>query len=100
MRVSIVSPERSLWQGEATLVIARSPEGDFGIMNGHTPFLAALVPGLLTVVSGSERRTFEISGGFLEASAGRIGGQSSSSDYHVIVLADDAKPADAATASA
>jgi F-type H+-transporting ATPase subunit epsilon len=82
--VSVVSPEQRVWEGEADLVIARSPEGEFGIMRGHIPFLAALVPGRVTVVGGSERREFFVPGGFLEASG-------SSDDYHVIVLADDAE---------
>ncbi len=86
MDVSIVSPEASVWDGEADLVIARSPEGEFGIMRGHIPFLAALVPGKVTVVSGDSRDVFFVPGGFLESSG-------SVEDYHVIVLADDAEPA-------
>jgi F-type H+-transporting ATPase subunit epsilon len=85
MDVSIVSADRKVWQGEADLVIARSPEGEFGIMRGHIPFLAALVPGRVTVVSGQSRETFLVTGGFLEASGPM------SDDYHVIVLADDAE---------
>ena len=84
MNVSIVTPEEKVWEGEADLVIARSPEGEFGIMRGHIPFLAALVPGRVTVVSGSARQNFLVPGGFLEASG-------PSDDYHVIVLADDAE---------
>jgi F-type H+-transporting ATPase subunit epsilon len=84
--VSVVTPEESVYEGEAELVIARSPEGEFGIMAGHIPSLAALVPGIVTVVSGSSRETFVVPGGFLEAS-----GQHD--DYHVIVLADDAEAA-------
>ena len=83
MNVSIVTPEEKVWEGEADLVIARSPEGEFGIMRGHIPFLAALVPGRVTVVSGSSRQNFLVPGGFLEASG-------PADDYHVIVLADDA----------
>jgi F-type H+-transporting ATPase subunit epsilon len=86
MDVSIVTPEREVWRGEADLVIARSPEGDFGIMRGHIPFLAALVPGLVTVVSGSQRDKYIVPGGFLEASG-------PADDYHVIVLADEAEDA-------
>lgn len=86
MHVSIVAPEERVWEGEADLVIARSPEGDFGIMRGHMPFLAALVPGLVTVVRGPDRESFIVPGGFLEASG-------TTDDYHVIVLADDAQPA-------
>ncbi len=85
MDVSIVSPEEKVWEGDADLVIARSPEGEFGIMRGHIPFLAALVPGAVVVVSGSERQEFFVPGGFLEASG-------PADDYHVIVLADNAEP--------
>ncbi|MDQ4065403.1 MAG: ATP synthase F1 subunit epsilon [Actinomycetota bacterium] len=86
MSVSIVTPEEEVWRGEAELVIARSPEGEFGIMHNHIPFLAALVPGAVTVVSGGTREVFIVPGGFLEASGSDDG-------YHVIVLADDAEAA-------
>jgi F0F1-type ATP synthase epsilon subunit len=55
-------------------------------MRGHIPFLAALVPGLVTAVSGTTRHTYLVSGGFLEASG-------PADHYHVIVLADDAEEA-------
>ena len=84
MDVSIVSAEEKVWQGDADLVIARSPEGEFGIMAGHIPFLAALQPGKITIVSGGERRGFLVTGGFLESNGSR-------DDYHVIILADDAE---------
>ncbi len=66
------------------MVVARSPEGEFAILRGHIPFLGALVPGKVAVVSGNDREEFFVPGGFLEAS-GSMG------DYHVIVLADDAE---------
>jgi len=84
VQVSIVTPEAEVWDGEADLVVARSPEGEFGIMRGHIPFLAALVPGRVAVVSGGDRKEFFVPGGFLEASG-------TSDDYHVIILADDAE---------
>ncbi|HEX2058118.1 MAG TPA: ATP synthase F1 subunit epsilon [Actinomycetota bacterium] len=84
MQVSIVSPEQEVWRGDADMVVARSPEGEFGIMQGHIPFLAALVPGRVAVVSGNDREEFFVPGGFLEASGSR-------DDYHVIVLADSAE---------
>lgn len=84
MDVSIVTPEEEIWSGEADLVIGRSPEGEFGIMKGHIPFLAALVPGLVTIVSGGSRQAYLVPGGFLEASG-------PADDYHVIVLADGAE---------
>jgi F-type H+-transporting ATPase subunit epsilon len=94
MDVSVVSPEQAVWEGEADMVVARSTEGEFGILRGHIPFLAALVPGRVTIVAGSERVELFVPGGFLEASGTR-------DDYHVIVLADDAEsPSDIDTAEA
>jgi F-type H+-transporting ATPase subunit epsilon len=84
MDVSIVAPEQEVWRGDADMVVARSPEGEFGVMRGHIPFLAALVPGRVSVVSGGDREEFFVPGGFLEASG-------SYDDYHVIVLADQAE---------
>jgi F-type H+-transporting ATPase subunit epsilon len=84
--VAIVSPEKRVWEGEADMVVARSPEGEFAILRGHIPFLAALVPGAVKVASGDSKEIFFITGGVLEASGPR-------DNYHVIVLADDAERA-------
>jgi F-type H+-transporting ATPase subunit epsilon len=67
------------------MVVARSPEGEFAILRGHIPFLAALVPGVVKVVSEGSEEIFFVTGGVLEASGPM-------DDYHVIVLADDAMP--------
>jgi F-type H+-transporting ATPase subunit epsilon len=84
MNVTIVSPEQNVWQGESDMVVARSPEGEFAIMRGHIPFLAALVPGSVRVHTDSGREVFFVPGGVLEASGPM-------DDYHVIILADDAE---------
>ena len=111
MSVSIVSAEEEVWRGEAEMVVARSPEGEFAILHNHIPFLAALVPGRVSIVSGTEKTEYFVAGGFLEASrgagsagpqngggAGSAGPQNGGTgsdeeghDYHVIVLADDAE---------
>jgi F-type H+-transporting ATPase subunit epsilon len=84
VNVSVVSPENKVWQGDADMVVARSPEGEFAILTGHIPFLAALVPGVVKVSSGDDSEIFFITGGVLEASG-------SNDEYHVIVLVDDAE---------
>jgi F-type H+-transporting ATPase subunit epsilon len=95
MSVSIVSAEEEVWRGEGEMVVARSPEGEFAILHNHIPFLAALVPGRVAIVSGNERAEYFVAGGFLEASRGAVGGSSDEGegghDFHVIVLADDAE---------
>ena len=42
--VQVVSAERVVWSGESTNIIARTTDGDIGILPGHEPVLAILVP--------------------------------------------------------
>jgi F-type H+-transporting ATPase subunit epsilon len=64
---SLVSPERELYAGEVDQVDAPGAEGDFGVMQGHEPFMTTLRPGSVTVyVGGGTRRVFAIEGGFAD----------------------------------
>ncbi|MGW9626975.1 F0F1 ATP synthase subunit epsilon [Microbacterium sp. NPDC055521] len=45
LHVSLVSADAEVWTGEATLVVARTVEGEIGIMSGHEPVLAILAQG-------------------------------------------------------
>lgn len=64
--VDIVSPEGLVWSGDAEFVVARTPEGEIGIMADHEPVMAALVQGVVSV-DGSEGRTkIDVEGGFLQ----------------------------------
>lgn len=49
LKVSLVSVDRQVWEGRARRVIARTTEGDIGILPGHEPYLALLADGLLRV---------------------------------------------------
>lgn len=64
----LVSPERLVMSGEAEIVTVPGSEGDFGVLEGHAPFLSTLRPGILTVrgKGGAETRVF-VRGGFAEA---------------------------------
>jgi F-type H+-transporting ATPase subunit epsilon len=68
MHVELVSVERKLWSGEATAVFARTPEGELGILPGHTPLLGALEPGWIVRidrVEESDSLKVAVHGGFL-----------------------------------
>lgn len=55
LRVGVVSPEREIWTGEADMVIAKTVDGEIGIMPEHAPVLGVLVEGgVLRVKRGSE----------------------------------------------
>jgi F-type H+-transporting ATPase subunit epsilon len=66
MQVELVSAERRLWSGEAEMVIARTTEGEIGILPGHAPLLGELGSGPVRIIepSGSEL-VAAIHGGFL-----------------------------------
>ena len=67
----LVTPEREVWSGQATIVIARGSEGELGIMNGHAPMLIQLAIGPLFIdpVEG-ERIAAAVDGGFLHVVTG------------------------------
>lgn len=65
-QVDVVSPEQTVWSGEATFVIARTPDGELGILADHEPVMAALETGAVMIEAGSERTTIGVHGGFLQ----------------------------------
>jgi F-type H+-transporting ATPase subunit epsilon len=72
MLVEIVSPEQSFFSGEASLVISRTPDGEIGILEGHEPTVATLVPGGLTVDFNGDRTSYAISGGVLQITKDKV----------------------------
>ncbi|MGL3149965.1 F0F1 ATP synthase subunit epsilon [Microbacterium sp. A82] len=49
LKVSLVSADAEVWTGEATLVVAKTVEGEIGIMPGHEPILAILAEGQVRI---------------------------------------------------
>jgi F-type H+-transporting ATPase subunit epsilon len=50
VHVELVSVERLLWSGEATIVIARTTEGELGVLPGHAPLLGQLTDGGVVII--------------------------------------------------
>jgi F-type H+-transporting ATPase subunit epsilon len=66
-RVDVVSPEATVWSGMATIVIARTPDGELGIMADHEPLMGALSTGAVEIESDTgERTTIGVYGGFIQ----------------------------------
>ncbi|MFN2590044.1 MAG: F0F1 ATP synthase subunit epsilon [Actinomycetota bacterium] len=66
LEVHVVTPEREVWTGEATIVVARGVDGDVGILAGHAPLLIQLAIGpLFVTTTENERVAAAIDGGFL-----------------------------------
>lgn len=85
MYVELVAVEREIWSGQATSIVARTTEGDIGILPGHAPLLAQLKEGFgakITHPDGSETGV-AIHGGFLSVTKSKVS-----------ILAEDAQLAD------
>lgn len=63
--VHVVTPEREVWSGQATMVIARGVEGEVGVLAGHAPLLIRLAIGPLRIQHDGEEVSSVVDGGFL-----------------------------------
>ncbi|MEX2155344.1 MAG: hypothetical protein WD773_00720 [Gemmatimonadales bacterium] len=66
MRVSVISAERAVFEGEADSVVAPAYDGLVGILPRHAPFMTLLGDGDLRVMQGREALRFRVEGGFLQ----------------------------------
>lgn len=66
-QVDVVSPEAIIWSGRATILIARTPEGELGIMADHEPLMGALATGSVEIEDETgARTTIGVQGGFIQ----------------------------------
>lgn len=86
LHVDLVAVEEKVWSGEADMVVARTTEGEIGILPGHAPLLGQLAePSQVRIkVPGGNELTYDVAGGFL-----------SISETGVTVLAEECAPATA-----
>ncbi len=68
----LVSPEKLAFSGEVDQVDIPGTEGDFGVLAGHAPVIAAIRPGILTVRTGTAHQKIIVLGGLAEVSEDRL----------------------------
>jgi F-type H+-transporting ATPase subunit epsilon len=68
----LVSPEKLAFSGEVDQVDIPGWEGDFGVLAGHAPVVAAVRPGILTIIAGGEKQKIIVLGGLAEVSDNRL----------------------------
>jgi F-type H+-transporting ATPase subunit epsilon len=85
MQVELVAVERALWSGPAQMVVARTVDGDIGIMPRHAPVLAQLREGFAARIVQPDGQILGVAvhGGFLSVN-----------NDVVTILAEDAELAD------
>ncbi|MCC3273848.1 F0F1 ATP synthase subunit epsilon [Arthrobacter zhangbolii] len=88
LEVEIVAADHFVWSGAAKMVKARTSDGEIGILPGHSPVLAILAEGTMAIepVSGS-RIEVSVDGGFFSVDNNRV-----------VIVADNAKVTNEATA--
>lgn len=94
IRLEVVTPESSVVNDEAQIVMAPGELGEFGVLVGHTPFMTSLKVGTLRYedASGKERFVF-VSGGFAEALPDRVTILADSAERRANIDVDRAKAA-------
>jgi F-type H+-transporting ATPase subunit epsilon len=64
--VELVAVEELVWSGEADMVVARTTEGELGVLPGHIPLLGQLAENSqVRIKTGGQELAFEVTGGFL-----------------------------------
>ncbi len=73
MQVEVVSADRVVWSGTSSNIIAKTVEGEIGILPGHSPVLAVLEPSAVVIFSeDGGREIVAVEGGFISVSQGRV----------------------------
>ena len=90
LQVEVVIADRELWAGEANMVIAKTLEGDIGILTGHPPVLGILAEGSIVRILDPDGPSDGAEAG-AEVPAAVSGGFLSVADDRISILAVDAQ---------
>jgi F-type H+-transporting ATPase subunit epsilon len=66
LKVAIISPESTVYEGEADMVVAPAWDGEVGVLRGHAPMLVLLGAGEMRIKSGGGEQRFHVEGGFMQ----------------------------------
>ncbi len=73
LTVELVAADRMVWSGEATMVKAKTVDGDIGVLRGHTPVLSLLSEAIIEITAEDGQTVFAVAdGGFLSVAHDRV----------------------------
>jgi F-type H+-transporting ATPase subunit epsilon len=81
LTVAIISPDSTVYEGEADMVVAPAWDGEVGVLRGHAPMLVLLGTGEMRITQGRTVQRFHVAGGFMQVA-----------DDVVTVLSESAGP--------
>jgi F-type H+-transporting ATPase subunit epsilon len=70
LHFELVTPQKLVLSEDVHMVVVPGSEGEFGVLEGHAPFMSTIKDGTIKVygTAGSEPRTIQVEGGFAEVS--------------------------------
>ena len=73
LQVELVAADRTVWSGQASMIVAKTADGDIGVLRNHMPVLSLLVDGVVEIVPVDGERMFAaVDGGFLSVANNRV----------------------------
>lgn len=72
MHVDILSPDKSLFSGNATSVSLPGKDGSLGILENHAPLITTLRKGTIKLSGAAGETTFEVNGGVVEVNRNKV----------------------------
>ncbi|MFN0032757.1 MAG: ATP synthase F1 subunit epsilon [Flavobacteriales bacterium] len=73
MKVEILTPEATLYQGEANYVFLPGSNGSLGLLNRHAPLISSLKKGTLRIKdTANKEHKFEVKGGTVEVNRNKV----------------------------
>jgi F-type H+-transporting ATPase subunit epsilon len=97
MRLSITTPRGAIVETDVDEITAPGLVGEFGVLPGHVPLMAALKPGVLTYRTGDRTSTLAVGDGFLQVAPAMVADKATD---RVLVLVGDAVSAGAVNLAA
>jgi F-type H+-transporting ATPase subunit epsilon len=72
MRLEIVTPDKKVFEGEASSVTLPGVDGSFQLLENHAPIVSTLKKGIVTVQSNASTETIEVNGGVVEVNNNKV----------------------------
>lgn len=72
MKLEIITPDNTIYEGEAELVQLPGIDGSFEILNNHAPLISALAKGKIKIKKNGKEEFFDINGGVIEVLKNKV----------------------------
>ena len=95
LSIAVVSAERALWSGEARSLVAKTPEGDIGVLANHEPVLALLVDSSVLRIEQADGSTLMVAvhGGFFSVAGNEVNVIAETAELSENIVVERAKAA-------